>query len=120
MPSVNTERKRSSSSILALDLYRQPFHLQLPDGQNEYRTRLGAVLSILTIVLLLAYGIYKTVSLIGLSYEIMLTTLDYEYGYEDGLSQANGFCIAAGVSSYDGKDFSIEDETIGEVVIYMK
>ena len=81
---------------------------------------MGAILSVVTIVLLLSYGVYKSISLAGLSYEIMLTTLDYEYSYTESLTQANGFHIAAGISAYDGNDFPIEDEEIGEVVIYAK
>ncbi len=48
---------------LKIDFYRQSFKFLLPDNNESYRTSLGATLSLLTILTMLAYGSYKFILL---------------------------------------------------------
>ena len=52
---------------LTLDMYRRPFHLFLPDDQPLYRSFLGSMLSVLTIMLLISYGGWKLTNLFSLA-----------------------------------------------------
>ena len=49
------------TKALSLDIYRQPFLFFMPDEKPMYRTLLGAVLSLVTILVMLAMGIVKIV-----------------------------------------------------------
>ena len=51
--------------FLLLDIYRQPFRLLLPDESGMYRTFMGSMLSLLTIVTVIIYGGYKTNDLVN-------------------------------------------------------
>ena len=46
--------------MLGLDIYRMPFRLLLPDDNGMYRTFLGTVLSVLTLIMVITYGGFKT------------------------------------------------------------
>ena len=48
-----------SSRTLNLDIYRQPFRLLLPDKNGMYRTLLGSILSVITLVLMITYASFK-------------------------------------------------------------
>ena len=48
---------------LHLDLYKRPFTFNLPDGASMYRTFIGSVLSIATIILITCYAYLKLVKL---------------------------------------------------------
>lgn len=53
--------------MLNFDLYREPFNLVLPDGKTQYRTLLGSILSIITIVVVMSYGSIKMASMVNYS-----------------------------------------------------
>ena len=46
---------------LFIDLYRRPFLFMMPDKVPSYRTLLGSMLSIFTLVLILSYATFKFV-----------------------------------------------------------
>ena len=50
---------------LVLDLHRREFHFLLPDDEEKYRTFLGVILSLFTVLLLIGYGTYKMIDLVG-------------------------------------------------------
>ena len=52
-------------STLKLDFYRQPVELRLPDETGKYRTFLGAMLSIATLVTVVLFSSYKLITLIN-------------------------------------------------------
>ena len=58
-------RNRWQRRLLAVDFYRSPFKLMLPDETDRYRTFLGATMSILTVFLLIIYSVYKLNTMIG-------------------------------------------------------
>ena len=54
--------------VLLLDIYKKPFRLQLPDQDDQYRTLCGSLLSVITILLLFSYAIYKIDLMLGLKH----------------------------------------------------
>ena len=48
---------------LHLDLYRRPFMFNLPDEASMYRTLLGSVLSVVTLLIMLGYAYLKLIKL---------------------------------------------------------
>ena len=50
-------------------MYRSPFHFLVPDGREYYRSFLGTVLSLLTLLVLCTY----------LSYRVMVLVIKDEY-----------------------------------------
>lgn len=86
-----------------------------------YRTFLGAVLSLLTITALGSYAVYKMTILMDYKdYKINESVKDYFYDAEFTFSEADGFHVAAAVTSFDGNADSIEDPEIGEIKFYLK
>ena len=62
-----TARNRSTcqKGVLALDIYKQPIRLQLPDSSDRYRTFLGSMLSCMTVWLVSLYAVYKLHTLVN-------------------------------------------------------
>ena len=48
--------ERCQKATLKFDLYKQPFRLLLPDEKDEYRTFVGAMLTIVTVITVVVYG----------------------------------------------------------------
>ena len=107
---INSRSDRCQQKMLDLDLYTQPFRLMLPDGQNQYRTFTGAMLSIFTVCVVLAYASFKISTMVSKD-DYKVRTLDQAGDFEDTkmFGEDNGFIIAAGVilpntlpATYDG------------------
>ena len=82
----------------------------LPDGENTYKSFLGSISSIITVVLLSMYGIFKLFSLVSYSdYNVQVSMKENFYAAEDRFGFEDGYMMAAGLITYDGKDFNIED-----------
>ena len=83
--------------MLKFDLYKQPFRLLLPDGRNEYRTFAGAILSLATICIVMAYGSNKLERLLGRDdFKIQRYVEEYLYEVKEAYNyKDNGFMIAA-------------------------
>ena len=93
----------------------------LMDENYLYKTFLGSMLSICTILIIVLFAGYKLGSLFSQSeykiqvrYEENYFNQTEQFGYEDE------FYIAGGISSYDGSSNDISDLTIGQVKIYTK
>ena len=60
---------------MILDVYKRPFYLLMPSKTEYYRNYLGMVLSLMTFIMLAAYGSFKFRDLLSLSdynlYEIV-------------------------------------------------
>ena len=112
---------RCSQKALFVDVYRQPFRLLLPDGHDTYRTFIGALLSLFTIVIILTTGVYKFTTLINKDeYRVQLRTIENEFTLSQTFGSSDGFAIAAAVTSYDGSSEDITDPEIGEIKFYQK
>ena len=93
----------------------------MPDHRETYRTFIGSLLSIFTMVLLLCYGGYKIADLVSYKgYRLIVANEENFYAVDEVFGFEQGFNIAAGVTSLDGKNDWIEDETIATVKIYLK
>ena len=63
-------------SMLHFDFYRVPFRLMLPDGEYYYRTLVGSVFSICTIVGLTIFLILKVAAMTSYSnYSILVSEM---------------------------------------------
>ena len=56
---------KCQKSTLSFDIYRQPFRLLLPDDMGMYRTFLGTILSLMTLVLPIVYAGFKMSALVN-------------------------------------------------------
>ena len=106
---------------LFIDLYRRPFLFLLPDKVPSYRTLLGSVLTVFTVLLISGYAFYKFIRLEALKdYKINNATHEQFYDSSFSFSQIDGFQIAAAVTRYNSDVSDIEDPEIGVVKIYLK
>ena len=57
---------------LTLDIYRTPFKFLFFDGNENYRTFLGTILSLLTVITILSYGLVKVIQVFSAEeFEVM-------------------------------------------------
>ena len=56
--------EKCQKGTLKLDLYKQPFRLLLPDEKDEYRTFAGALLTVITVIIVLVYAGFKLQTLL--------------------------------------------------------
>ena len=54
---------RFYQKALLMDLYQEPFRLLLPDNRDAHRTVLGSCLSLVTLTIMLIYGVYSLIEL---------------------------------------------------------
>ena len=102
-------------------MYRRPFLFVLPDSKVGYRSLIGSVLSLFTVIIIFGYAFYKLGTLNSLEdYKINFATHEQFYDSSFSFSQIDGFQIAAAVTSYDGVVDSIEDPEIGVLRFYLK
>ena len=113
---------RAQQSALKLDLYRMPFRLLMPDNQEQYRTFLGSMFSLMTIFVILAYGSYKMITLANNEeYKTQVRLKENFYEPQDVFgTETNDFMIAAAITTIDDTSESIEDETYGKIVFKRK
>ena len=75
----------------------------MPDGEGQYKSFLGSIFSIITLLTMLSYASYKFTALISYSdYKIQVSDQENFYTDEDFFGNENGFMFAAGVTNYDG------------------
>ena len=106
---------------LSLDIYRRPFQLLLPDGQAQYRTFLGTMLSLLTFFVVVTYAGYKLRDLFEYGqYKVQLRELTDLYDEKEQFGEKDGLMFAAGLTAYDGSSESVEDPQYGHLVFIYK
>ena len=110
---------RIQKSFLKFDLYRKPVQLLLPDRADAYRSLCGSVLSLVTFILMLAYGIYKVTTLVDFN-DAKVERQHHEDFFDLKELKPGGFQIAAAVIQWDTETGSIEDPEIGEINFYLK
>ena len=108
--------------FLNLDLFRQPFNFLLPDQKDRYRTFLGALLSLITLMGLVAYSVVRLTALATNSdYKIQVQNKNYFYEDSDVFGfETHGFNVAAAITGYDGNPLDITDPEVGQIKFYMK
>ena len=94
----------------------------LPDNRNQYRSVQGALMSLITLMVIVSYSAYKIISLGTLEeYKVQVRTKDNFYDVDDMFgSIESDFFVAAGLSSYDGDVKSEFDPQIGELKFFLR
>ena len=104
---------------LNIDLYRTSFNFLLPENQMEYRSFLGACLTIMTLLLLISFSGYKMIDLLGYdNYKLQVSTQSDFFPTEETFGEANGLQYAAILTNYSGD--IVEDPTIATLKFYYK
>ena len=109
------------NKMLAVDLFKRPFKLLMPGGDDEYRTFLGSLISIFILCLILGFAGYKLGDLIEFNdYKLQEAEQENFFKANETFTAEQGFQVAACITSYDGSSKVIEDPTIGELKMYTK
>ena len=104
---------------MILDVYKRPFNFLLPSKTEYYRNYLGMTLSLITILLLIAYGTFKFKALILFTdYNLFEIVQDSFYNDQDEFTTNDGFHVAAGIVDFNAQ--YVEDPEIGTLKIIMK
>ena len=94
--------------MLYADLYKQPFKFLFPDEKDTYRTFMGAIMTIFTVILVMVFAYFKLERLLEYQiYKIQSRFLEGEFTNTDRITAQDGFMIAAGIrnsASSDNKD----------------
>ena len=113
--------ERLQQTVLSVDMYKQPFQFILPDGRSKYRSFVGAVLSIITLLTVLTYFVYKLNVIINFNdFDVQISDFEQYYDTDDVFSHENGLMIAGGFVNYDGKKQRVEDPSIATIKFYQK
>ena len=87
---------------MALDIYQEPLKLQLPDGNDEYRTLCGSILSIFTFAFVGLYAAYKLLTLLSYQdYKIQERQQLMYFDATDAFGSEDSFALAIGIIAYD-------------------
>lgn len=81
----------------------------------------GAILSLVTIFLMLAYAVFKLDNLIGLKdYRVQQVNRVQHYDGDDKFGSEEGYAIAAGIIEWDEGEGMVEDPSYGVIRLYIK
>ena len=93
----------------------------LPDEQGLYRTQLGAMLSILTLLLVIIYGSFKMSTLVNMyDYSVQVRSVGGYFEETQKFHARNGLMFAAGLSTFSDQTEVEEDPSIGVIRFYWK
>ena len=117
-----SKRKSCKQRALVLDIYKEPFKLLMPDGSDKYRTSCGAILSCLTLIILMSYAIFKLQSLLeNKNFRVQESGRFEFYAQTYPFGHDQGFAFAAGLIEWDGGGINaIEDPAYGEIKFFVK
>ena len=103
-------------------MYRQNFHFILPDRTNQYKTVQGALLSLITITIIITFSAYKILSLVSYDeYKVQVREKENFYEASDHFGPTTSeFYVAAALTAFDGDSNDISDPQIGELKFYKK
>ena len=101
---MGTQGNKSScgkfkEKALVIDSFGTHFTFMLPNGQKKYRSLIGSILTVLTVVGVAMYGIYKLELLFSRadSQVSLIVEEGYFENHNSTFTQANGFNIAVGI-----------------------
>ena len=93
----------------------------IPDHKEEYRTCVGALLSVVSLLLLVIYASYKFQVLTNLhDYTVQEALLKNHFEIEQHILRANGFAIASAIAKYDESSEMVERSDMGMIQFYLK
>ena len=112
---------RCQKSTLRFDLYKQPFRLLLPDEKDTYRTFVGAMLTIFSIILVLVYAGFKVGNLFALDeYKIQVRQKEHLYNEQDKFDYSQGFMVGAAIPEWGKEKRTDIPADIGALKFYKK
>ena len=107
--------------VLAIDLFDQPFYFMMPDHRDRYRTILGAVLTIITFILILGYGLFKITDLLEYKdFKLLKFEKENFYDMREPFTNKDGLMVAAAITGYNSNTEPVEDPEVGEIKFYQK
>ena len=110
-----------NQKILALDLYNKEFAFLMPDHHERYRTHFGSCLSIVTLITVIFYGGWKLLDMLSYNiYNVQTVSEENYFSSNDTFTIADGFYVAAAITSYNNDPNPIEDPDIGTLKMYLK
>ena len=61
MSQVNNKSscEKIGQKAIIIDSFAKPFRFMLPGGTKEYKSLVGAVLTLVTVIIVMFYGVYK-------------------------------------------------------------
>ena len=103
-------------------MYRQNFHFILPDQTNQYRTIQGAILSLITITIIISFSAYKILSLVSHDeYKVQIREQANFYDPTDHFGATSSeFYVGAALTAFDSNTTDIADPQIGTLKFYKK
>ena len=121
--SKNNERNFSTKlqdGALSIDQFGSGFQFKLPGGSETYNTWIGALMSILLFITLIAYGGLQMERLLAFGDTVVTMSVRNAHFsaadlVNDGFSSDEGMKFAFGITAYDGEQESIEDPRYGTV-----
>ena len=108
--------------MLFLDIYKEPARLLMPGKRYNYNTMSGAILSVVTVSLILTYGVFKLDNLITIKeYNVKhaMRIGHYQSSSQFG-NEHDGFSFAAGMVQWDEGEGMVEDPSYGQVRMFIK
>ena len=86
-----------------------------------YRTFVGSILSLITIVTLLTNGPYKLTKLVDTQdFRVRMQIQENEYEVNTTFGFSDGLMVAAAMTAFDGSSVDIQDPEVGEVKFYLE
>ena len=108
-------------SLINLDMYGQRFDFLLPDKEKQFKSVPGVIISILGLILILCYGVFKySIYSNGSDYSIVTEVVEHHFSDDYEFSAREGFRVAAAIVAGDTEDQSTEDPSIGSVKFFIK
>ena len=122
MKSNKSSCTKVKEKALMVDSFGKPFSFMLPNGQKMYRSLVGAVLTVIIIVSILLYALYKWQLLIDKDEAQISLTIEESYyrSNESSFTRAGGFHLAVGILSTFKHDKLFEDQTYGDLRVIQK
>ena len=105
---------------IIIDKFGQPFRFVLPNGAKEYKSLIGSIMTLITVITVCLYGIYKLQLLIDKEETSFSTRIDEGYFINKNITidKAYGFNIAVGLYENLDRTKIYNDETYGKLHVY--
>ena len=104
--------------LTPLDFFGKSFDFQFPGGRNKHKTIMGAIVSLVLILMLLFYLCLRTTILIFRSDTDYLAYESEIYFRTEFFTSEDGFNVAFALTEYDNVEEPIEDPDYGVLKAY--
>ena len=109
-----------SEKALIIDSFGRPFEFMLPNGSKKYRSLLGSVLTLIIVLVVALYAVYKWQLLIEKDQVTVSFSKEENYFDETSiLDPASRFNLAVGIYDRKNRDNLVFDESFGKLSVKM-